>query len=88
LIDVPYGSAQLMQHEFHPQLAGLVLHDKQHFVVIWRQWLLRVQNVIQLQIITIAHGLAEVERALAGVGAKRASGHGGLSKNLSDGIFV
>jgi hypothetical protein len=70
-----------MQHEFHPQLAGLVLHDKQHFIVIWRKWFLRIQNIIQLQIIAIAHCLAEVERALAGVWTKRASGHGVLSKN-------
>ena len=70
-----------MQHEFHPQLAGLVLHDKQHFIVIWRQWLLRIQDVIKVQIIAIAHGLAEVERAFAGVWTKRTSGHGGLSKN-------
>jgi hypothetical protein len=70
-----------MQHEFHPQLAGLVLHDKQHLIVIWRQWLLRIQDVIQVQIIAIAHGLAEVERAFAGVWTKRTSGHGGLSKN-------
>jgi hypothetical protein len=44
-----------MQHEFHPQLAGLVLHDKQHFIVIWRQWPLRIQDGIKMQIIAIAH---------------------------------
>jgi hypothetical protein len=33
LRDVGDGRAQLVQHQLHPQLAGLVLDDEQHLVV-------------------------------------------------------
>jgi hypothetical protein len=36
-----HGRAQLVQHQLHPQLAGLVLHDEQHLVVVRAQRVLR-----------------------------------------------
>ena len=47
--------AQLVQHELHPQLAGLVLHDEQHLVVVGRQRLLRAQDLVEVQVVAVAH---------------------------------
>jgi hypothetical protein len=55
------GGAQLVQHQLHPQLAGLVLHDEQHLVVRGRQRLLRAEDGVQLQVVAVAHVGAEVE---------------------------
>jgi hypothetical protein len=50
-----------MQHQLHPQLAGLVLHDEQHLVVVGRARVLRAQDGVELQVVAIAHAPAEVE---------------------------
>src|SRR5450830_2027642 len=50
-----------MQHQLHPEFAGLMLNDEQQFVVRCRQGFLRMQYLIQLQIISIAHGGTEIE---------------------------
>ena len=47
--------AQLVQHQLHPQLAGLVLNDEQHFIVVWRAWLLRAQQFVEMQVVAIGH---------------------------------
>ena len=62
--DVMHGSRQLVQHQLHPQLAGLVLHNEQQFVVIGRQRLLRIQDGVELQVVAVAHVTAEVELGL------------------------
>ena len=51
---------QFVQHQLHPQFAGLVLHDKQHFVVVGAAWVLGIQYLPERQIIAVAHGLAKV----------------------------
>jgi len=48
---------QFMQHQLHPQLRGLVLHDEEHLVVVGRERLLGVQDGIELQVVAIAHVL-------------------------------
>ena len=59
-----HGAAELVQHQLHPQLAGLVLHDEQHLVMRRRQRLLRRQDLVELQVVAITHGAAEVELGL------------------------
>jgi hypothetical protein len=51
----------IVQHEFHPQLTGLVLHDEKHFIVIGRQGPLSIQDGVKLQVVAVAHGLAEIQ---------------------------
>jgi hypothetical protein len=55
------GGLQLVQRQLHPQLAGLVLDDEEHLVVRRREWLLRRQDGVELQVVAIAHRGAEVE---------------------------
>jgi hypothetical protein len=55
------GRAHLVQHQLHPQLAGLVLDDEQHLVMGGRQRVLGRENLVQMQIVAIAHVTAEVE---------------------------
>ena len=50
-----------MQHQFHPQLAGLVLHDEEHLVVVGRERFLGVKNRVELEVIAIAHASVKVE---------------------------
>jgi hypothetical protein len=65
--DMADGSLQLVQHQLHPQLAGLVLHDEQHLVVVGRQRVLRAQHLVEVQVVGVAHVLREVElRAFVG----------------------
>ena len=56
-----HRGGQLVQHELHPQLARLVLHDEQHLVVVGRQRMLRVQHLVQVQVVGVAHLVREVE---------------------------
>ena len=49
------GGAQLVQHQLHPQLAGLVLDDEQHLVVVGRERLLRAEDGVELQVVAVAH---------------------------------
>ena len=62
--DATDRAVQFVQHQFHPQLAGLVLDDEQHLVVVGRQRLLRVQHLVEMQVVAITHGPAEVELGL------------------------
>ena len=55
------GRAEFVQHQLHPQLAGLMLDDEQHLVVVGRQGCLRIQQSVQLQIVAVAHVPREVE---------------------------
>ena len=52
---------ELVQHQLHPQLARLVLDDEQHLVVVGRQRMLRVQHLVKVQVVRVAHVRAEVE---------------------------
>ena len=59
--NISHGRGQLMAHQLHPQLAGLVLHDEQHFVVVRRERLLGIQDGIELQVVAIAHATFKIE---------------------------
>ncbi len=52
---------KLVQHQFHPQLRGLVLDDKEHFVVVRRQRVLGAEDFAQVQVVAIAHGLGKIQ---------------------------
>ncbi|KDB52856.1 hypothetical protein X805_15900 [Sphaerotilus natans subsp. natans DSM 6575] len=52
---------QLVQHQLHPQLGGLVLDDEQQLVVVRRERLLRGEDLVELQIVAIAHVAGEIE---------------------------
>jgi hypothetical protein len=56
-----HRGAQLVQHQLHPELAGLVLHDEQHLVVLGRERVLGAQQLVQVQVVAVAHGPREVE---------------------------
>jgi urease accessory protein UreE len=66
---------QLVQHQLHPQFAGLVLHDEQHLVMVGRERVLRVQDLFQAQVVAIAHGLGEVHLRAVPLGAFLFFGH-------------
>jgi hypothetical protein len=59
--DPALGRHQLVQHQLHPQLGGLVLHDEQHLVVRRRERALRPEQGIELQVVAVAHRMAEIE---------------------------
>ena len=50
-----------MAHQLHPQLAGLVLHDEQHLVVVRRERLLGIQDGIELQVVAVTHAPIKIE---------------------------
>jgi hypothetical protein len=60
------GGAELMTNELQPQLGGLVLDDEQHLVVLSRPGTLRREELIEREVVAIAHlAAAEVDvRAL------------------------
>ena len=59
--EVAAHGVQFVQHQFQPQLAGLVLDDEQQLVVIGRAGVLGVQDLVQAQVIAIAHRFGEIE---------------------------
>ena len=56
------GGAKLVDHQLHPQLRDLVLHDEQHLVVVRRigDRVLRGQQAVQLQVAAVAHAAGKV----------------------------
>ena len=74
--DIGNGFAQLMQHQFHPQLGSLMLDDEQHLVMVGRARMLGVQNVVQVQVVAITHRLAEVEQGFFILHDLLVMGHG------------
>ncbi len=56
------GRAQLVEDELEPQLAGLVLDDEEHLVVVRRvaQGHLRGEELVELQIAPVRHAVLEV----------------------------
>ena len=79
------GRTQLVDHQLHPQLRGLVLDDEKHLVVVRRvrERRLRRQQGRQLQVAAITQAVAQVggdagfERALV-----RGLGHGCLRERM------
>jgi hypothetical protein len=51
-----------MQHEFEPQLRGLVLHDEEQLIVMRRiaPQVLRCQQLIEVKVVGVAHRLPEI----------------------------
>nr|GEU28320.1 hypothetical protein [Tanacetum cinerariifolium] len=84
--DVVARAMQLVQHQLHPQFAGLVLDDEQQLVMLGRQRMLGGQDGIERQVVAVAHVVGEVElsavvtRCLGvGLGVGRGLGRGGNS---------
>ena len=46
----PAGGVQLVNCKLHPKFRGLVLNDEQHFVVGGGKRMLRLQNLVELEI--------------------------------------
>jgi hypothetical protein len=44
---------ELVDHELHPQLRGLVLDDEQHLVVVRRARLLRAEQALELKVAAV-----------------------------------
>jgi hypothetical protein len=61
LRQVRHGRTQFVQQLLHPQLAGLVLHDEEHLVVIRAQRVLGIEDLVQVQVVAVAHVGAEIE---------------------------
>ena len=51
---------EFVQAELDPQLARLVDDDEQHLVVLARHQLLRVQHLVELQVLAVADRLVEI----------------------------
>lgn len=51
-----------MRHQLEPELAGLVLDDEQHFIVVlWNAYrMLCGENSFQIQVASVGHGISEV----------------------------
>ena len=52
-VDRGDGGAQLVQHQLHPQLGGLVDDDEQPLVVLVGKRLLAAQEGVELQIVAV-----------------------------------
>jgi len=52
------GDGQLVNRQFHPEFGGLVLDDEQRLVMGGREQCLRVQDLVELEIVRIGHGRA------------------------------
>ena len=48
-----------MNRQLHPKFAGLVLDDKQHFIMRVGQRVLMCQNGVEVKIVTIGHRVLE-----------------------------
>ncbi|MNW02051.1 hypothetical protein D3C71_1977800 [compost metagenome] len=59
-----------------------MLHDEQHFVVRGRQRVLGVQDLVQVQVVAIAHVFAEIE-----LGALFMHNGFGLAVGVSHGVW-
>jgi hypothetical protein len=59
-----------------------MLHDEQHLIVIGREGMLRMEDGIELQIISITHARAEIELGMVGVRVRfnDRRGHGDLAR--------
>ncbi|MNE25672.1 hypothetical protein D3C80_1190070 [compost metagenome] len=55
------GSLELVQHQFHPQLGCLVLDDEQHFVMVRGQRMLGAENLAQVQVVAVTHGVGKIQ---------------------------
>ncbi|MCY1423661.1 hypothetical protein D9M71_393810 [compost metagenome] len=55
------GGLELVQHQLHPQLGGLVLDDEQHLVMVRRQRVLGAENTPQVQVVAVAHGVGKIQ---------------------------
>ncbi|MCY1355789.1 hypothetical protein D3C87_1601730 [compost metagenome] len=55
------GGIELVQHQLHPQLRGLMLDDEQHLVMVRRQRVLCAENAPQIQVVAVAHGVGKIQ---------------------------
>ena len=52
-LDVYDGRGELVDHQLHPQLGGLVLNDEQHLVVMRRARLLRGEQALEAEVAAV-----------------------------------
>src|SRR5210317_2201970 len=50
----------LVPGKLEPKLAGLVDDDEQHLIVLFRQAVLRIEYVVQMQVLAIGHSAFQV----------------------------
>jgi hypothetical protein len=53
-------AAELVQHQAHPQLRGLVHDDEHHLVVLEGERLLRVEHLVEMQVLAVGERGAEL----------------------------
>ena len=64
--------AQLVQHQLHPQLGRLMDDDEQHLVMLVGDRVLAIEQLVEAQIVAIAHRRAEIDMRLdVGIAAGR-----------------
>src|SRR6185437_908923 len=51
---------ELVQHEAHPELGGLVHDDEHHLVVLEGQRLLRFEHLVEMQVLAVGERGAEI----------------------------
>src|SRR6185437_1894744 len=51
---------ELVQHQAHPQLRGLVHDDEQHLVVLEGERLLRIEELVEVQVLAVGERGAEI----------------------------
>ena len=54
------GRVQLVQAQFHPQFGDLVDHDEQHLVVLVGQGVLRIEQLVELEVLRVTQRVAQV----------------------------
>src|SRR5664279_1030397 len=51
--DQRHRGPDLVDHQLHPQLGGVVHDDEEHLVVMIREWLLRTEQLVQVQVAAV-----------------------------------
>ena len=59
-LQVGAHGVHFVQHQLHPQFAGLVLHNEEHLVVVGRERVLGREDAVQRQVIPVAHRFTEI----------------------------
>ena len=54
------GGVEFVQAQLHPQFRDLMDDDEQHLVVLVGQRMLRIQQLVEIEVLRVAQGLAQV----------------------------
>ena len=55
------GAGEFVQHQLHPELAGLVLDDEQHFVAVRRARMLGGEDGVEGEVVGVGQVLGEIQ---------------------------